>query len=108
MKNSNALMGASIVWSFMNFALKVPAELVLDPFLSTDQPHKVSVTLQNLAFHKAYLSDSSPRHRSSPHGIRLRLFFNSRLIKHVLENISLYKRYDEKSYSMTNRISMPL
>lgn len=31
-------MGASFVWSFMNFALKVPAELFLDPFLSTDQP----------------------------------------------------------------------
>lgn len=44
MKDSNALMGASFVWSFMNFALKVPAELFLDLFLSTDQPHKVSIT----------------------------------------------------------------
>lgn len=31
-------MGASFVWSFTNFALKAPAELFLDPFLSTDQP----------------------------------------------------------------------
>lgn len=34
MKNSNALMGASFVWSFMNFALKVPVKLFRPPLFN--------------------------------------------------------------------------